>query len=216
MKKELPHYNVGDLYGFNQEIYSDFTLRLGGCAATTACEACIILKKKYGLDRLCPFSTEDIPQADFEAFALQMKPYLRPRLTGIDKLSIYTEGFGAYLSNIGETRLSIEEVPGDIPYENAARRLMGSIDEGIPVPMLVLYHKNPAFREYVWHWFLLNAYDTGEASEEASGARDLSFLSVKTATFGEYEWVSFYDLWNTGFEKKGGMILLHVLPPADA
>ena len=208
MRKELPHYTVGELYGFNQEIYSDFMLRLGGCAATTACEACLILKKEFGMDHLYPYDPDNVTHADFEAFALRMKPYLRPRLTGIDKLSIYTEGFGKYLSDAGETGISIEELPGSTPCGEAARRVIGQIDAGIPIPMLMLYHRDPAFRDYVWHWFLINAYDTGNDAENAAGGTFPDLL-VKTASFGEYGWFSFSALWNTGFEKKGGLILLH-------
>ena len=32
---------------------------------------------------------------------MKMKPYLRPRVNGVNKLWMFTEGFGSYLSNVG-------------------------------------------------------------------------------------------------------------------
>ena len=31
---------------------------------------------------------------------------------------------------------------------------------------------------------------------------------VKIATYGEFHWLSFHELWETGFSRKGGMILI--------
>ena len=51
-------------------------------------------------------------------------------------------------------------------------------------------------KEYVWHWFMLVGY---AQTEEA--------FFVKTATYGEAHWLSLTELWNTGYEERGGMIL---------
>ena len=87
-------------------------------------------------------------------------------------------------------------------FYNQLKELAGEtihIDGGYPVPFLLLHHKNPALKDYVWHWFNLAGY---EAAEEA--------FRVKAVTYGEAEWLDFAELWETGFEKKGGMILLAV------
>ena len=74
--------------------------------------------------------------------------------------------------------------------------LMGQIDKGFPLPCLVLKHKNPMFKDYVWHWFLLTGYDTAGDS-----------CMTKAVTYGEWQWLDMDELWDTGFEKKGGLIL---------
>ena len=48
---------------------------------------------------------------------------------------------------------------------------------------------------YVWHWFLLTGYDDAEK------------FFVKVTTYGESKRVELAELWNTGFERKGGLIL---------
>lgn len=54
--RELPHYEIGGYYGFNQEWYRDFTMNKGGCAATTAAEMCLLFKKYFGIATLYPGS----------------------------------------------------------------------------------------------------------------------------------------------------------------
>ena len=62
---------------------------------------------------------------------------------------------------------------------------------------MMLKHRDKALSDFVWLWFLLVGY------EEADRRR-----SVKTATYGEGMWLDFDHLWNTGFEEKGGMVLI--------
>ena len=35
-------------------------------------------------------------------------------------------------------------------------------------------------------------------------------LMVKAVSYGEYKWFSLKELWDTGYDKKGGMILYHI------
>jgi hypothetical protein len=71
------------------------------------------------------------------------------------------------------------------------------IDEGLPVPFLLLKHKSPRFKNFTWHWFLIVGYE--EKAED---------LQIKIATYGRFHWLSLQELWDTGYEKKGGMIIL--------
>ena len=88
---------------------------------------------------------------------------------------------------------------GTEPYEAAKDAIVQQIDRGCPVPTLVLNHRDKSFRDYVWHWFLLNGYD----------ASDQAFL-VKAVTYGSYEWLDLRALWDTGYERRGGLVLYHV------
>ena len=58
-------------------------------------------------------------------------------------------------------------------------------------------YKNPKFKFLTWHWFLIVGYEEKEND-----------LFVKIATYGNYTWISFNDLWDTGYEEKGGMIII--------
>ena len=199
LKKELSHYTVGEYYGFNQEWYHDFTMNKGGCAATTAAEACLLFKKNFGIDSLYPYDPQNVTFEDFSRFAMAMKPYLRPRLTGVDRLSLYTEGLSRYFHDAGVSRISIQEFSGNETADDAAAVLIRQIDEGYPVPFLLLAHEDRSLYDFIWHWFLINGYEKDETG-----------LKVKAASYGEYVWLDFYHLWDTGSGRKGGMILFHI------
>ena len=64
---------------------------------------------------------------------------------------------------------------------------------------LCLLHKNKAFSDYKWHWFLINGYEI----------RDDKTL-IKAVTYSEYEWLDLKALWDTGHERRGGFVLYHI------
>jgi len=198
MKKELPHFVIGNTYGGNQNWMIDPWMHLGGCAALTACDSCIYLASFQKRKKLYPFDWTKLSKKEYIRFAGMMKPYLRPRAHGVDKVSIYIEGLGAYLSDVGETNLHMEELPGFELYDVAKQRVKEQIDGGVPIPYLLLYHKDANFKDYVWHWFLLNGYD-----ESKDG------MLVKAVTYGGYQWLDFERLWDTGHDTKGGFVLYH-------
>ena len=72
---------------------------MGGCAAATACDSCIYLAKYKGLEQLYPGNVEEMTKEDYISFSMKMKPYLRPRIQGVKKLSMFLEGFDRYLED---------------------------------------------------------------------------------------------------------------------
>ena len=84
--------------------------------------------------------------------------------------------------------------------DEAWEAVVRQIDAGFPVPILVLRHKDPELKDFVWHWFLLIGY-SDEESEETPRRH------VKAVTYGEWAWVDFDRLWDTGYEQKGGLVL---------
>lgn len=196
MKQELPYFYINDSYGSCQNWFSDRMMRLGGCAAVTACDSCVYLTLHKGMGPLYPYRTDPVQKPEYLRFAMEMKPYLRPRWTGIDRLEIFTDGFGAFLRNRGHRALGMEAFSGDLPEDAAAAAVKDRINAGFPVPMLVLKHTDPELKDYVWHWFLLTGYD------EAAGG-----LLVKAVTYGAFRWLDFGRLWNTGDKRTGGLIL---------
>lgn len=199
MKKELDYFWIEDSYGGNQDWFATPMMRLGGCAAETACDSCIYLAKEFGKLDLCPYPIENINKKEYVEFSKKMEPYLKPRMTGINKLDIYIEGFLKYLRDCGEQKIEIDTVSGSSPIVQAKKAVVHQIDNNIPLPCLTLKHKDLRFKDYVWHWFLLTGYEIFEDK-----------TMVKAVTYSEWEWLPLEELWDTGYREKGGLILYSV------
>lgn len=197
---ELDYFNIEELYGGNQELFKNGWMRVGGCAAVTACDTCIYLDMYKGTHGLYPYDNlAALTKQSYEQFAMEMKPYLKPRYSGIDKLSIYIDGFGKYLSDHGADNVHLTGFDGHESYSAARAFVTDRINSGYPVPYLNLRHRDPDFADFVWHWFLLTGYAVFD-----------DVLMVKAVSYGEYVWLDFARLWNTGYTRKGGMISVTV------
>ena len=196
MKKELPHFAVGSDYGGSQDWCTELWMNIGGCAAVTACDSSIFFMLHKGRRELYPYALADISRKDYVDFTDIMKPYLYPREGGVDRLEIYTDGFGRFLRDRGENAISMSPWPGEHDLSETKDTVKKQIDDGWLIPVLTLQHMHPSMREYVWHWYLLNGYDE-------QGER----FFVKAVTFGAWQWLDFGVLWNTGFDRKGGLVL---------
>ena len=196
MKVELPYFFIGNSYGGQQDWLPEYMMRIGGCAAVTACDCCIYFERYKNFRGLYPFDANNVTKENFIKFTDEMKPYLHPRWSGIDKLSIYIDGFEKFLRDHGEKTLQLSGWDGEKNFESTHMILKYQIDNGWLVPCLTLNHKNPALEDYVWHWFLITGY-------EISGGN----FFAKLVSYGIGYWVNFDLLWDTGFDKKGGLIL---------
>ena len=197
MKKELDYFYVDHHYGSNQDILNDLMLRFGGCAALAACDISIFLDIYHGTD-LYPFDCRRITQKDYEAFAAIMKPYLHPRMTGISRLELFTEGFLLYIRNHSKGSLNLTEFAGDNLFSDARDQIIRKIDEGYPLPFLMLYNQHTFLKDFAWHWFVINGYANTESA-----------FYVKAVSYGEFRWFRLSDLWHTGYRRKGGLILIN-------
>ncbi len=196
MKRELEHFSIGASYGGNQDWFPTFMMRVGGCGAETACDSSVYFALHRGLSKIAPANCASLTKQDYIDFAYEMKPYLSPRMSGIDRLDIYIDGYAQFLRDRGETRLTMEPLDGHAPFDAAKAAVKQQIDAGLLIPTLILRHRDKAFEDYVWHWFLLNGYD-----ERESG------FFVKAVTYSEFEWLDFEKLWNTGYDQRGGLVL---------
>lgn len=203
MKRELDYFTIEGTYGGNQEWFTNIVMNIGGCAAATACDCCIYLALRKGVTALYPYAVHELTKKDYVAFSQKMKPYIKPRVSGVKKIEWFIDGFGKYIEDVnvagdGSVGLDMEAFPGERSYEEARNMVRGQIDEGYPVPCLLLRHKMAEkYKDYIWHWFLLVGYeDTGE-----------DFL-VKTATYGGSDVFSLRELWDTGCSEKGGLVRL--------
>ncbi len=196
MKRELEHFKIGDSYGGNQDWFRTFMMRLGGCGAETACDSSLYFAIHMGVEGIYPFDKENLSKDDYVDFAHMMEKYLWPRLSGINRLDIFVDGYTKYLNDRGVTCIGMDMLDGSETYENAAAAVTKQIDSGYPVPILNLNHKEKAFKDYEWHWFLINGYEETDNT-----------LFVKAVTYSGYQWLDFRKLWDTGFANKGGLIL---------
>ena len=211
MKRELAHFFIDGSYGWNQDWFPDFFMRLGGCAAVTACDACVYFALRMGKRDLVPFDPAQITRADYLRLAGQMRRTLGPRMRGVDRLELYQEGFTGYREAIGVREPLADALHGSRPYQEAEAAAIRQIDAGYPIPFLTLRHRNPEFSFYEWHWYLLMGYQRRSAAFPVShapsdSAAPDSFL-VQAVTYGARRWLDLRELWDTGFTEKGGMIL---------
>ena len=199
MKRELEHFMIGASYGGNQDWFRTFMMRMGGCGAETAetaCDSSLYFAIHKGVKGIYPFDPENLSRGEYVDFAHIMEKYLWPRLSGIDKLSIYIDGYSKYLDDRGITCVSMDTLDGSEPYEKAAAAVKKQIDAGYPIPTLILNHKDRSLKDYIWHWFLINGYDENEDT-----------MMVKTVTYSGYQWFDLRKIWDTGYSNKGGFVL---------
>ncbi|MCH3950500.1 MAG: hypothetical protein LKE33_06155 [Acidaminococcus sp.] len=197
MQKELPYFSIEGAFGGSQAWFiNDNWMKIGGCAAVTACDCSIYFSLYKNRPLAYPGARKEMTRREYIALGMKMKPYLRPRFMGIDRLEIYEEGFSHYLEDQGVRDIVITGFDGSRPYEDALAVVKKQIDAGWPVPVLTLKHREPSFANLVWHWYLLTGYDNFE-----------DVCAVKVTTYGTWRWLDLKELWHTGHRRKGGLIL---------
>ena len=164
------------------------------------------------LTKLYPFDLEKISKADYKKFSKQMKPYLKPRIEGVSDLQIFVDGYQKYLTDQGESRLSMKALSSYEPFDKLKAAVVEQINLELPLPFLVLQHKNKKLDDYSWHWFWITGYDDkADNNPDQDQAEDGgSDLMVKVISYGKPAWLSLYDLYNSGFDRKGGLILFEL------
>ena len=204
-RNELPYFNIGRHYGGNQRWFLDFWMHIGGCGALTMCDLMIYMALHRAKPECIPFDAARLTRKEYIRFGMQMKPYLRPRETGIKDLETFICGAEDYLRSSCIEGIRLEGFSGEQPYEDAEQLLKNQIDAGMPVPMLMLNHRNKEFGFFEWHWFLLVGYE----DRQVAGAK---VCYAKAATYGKAHWLRFDHFWDTGEEERGGLIIVRENP----
>ena len=197
MKRELPYFEINHSFGGNQNWFFDPWMRIGGCGALTMCDLMIYMAAFHQKPECYPYDIANLSKKDYRRFGMLMKPYLRPRETGIKDLPTFIEGAEYFLQYSEIEGISFEAFDGHRPLDDAKAAVIRSIDAGLPVPMLMLNHTDPKFDFFEWHWFLIVGY------EQTAGK-----LNIKTATYGKARWLDFDAFWETGHEERGGLVLV--------
>ena len=207
MEKKLDFFYIGESYGGNQDWCFDHMMQLGGCGAITACDSSIYLALHHGKKSLYSGNLEKLDQDEYLYFTEEMKKYLHPRWSGIDKPELYVEGYQNFLKEHQEENLMMTIVSGEENVAKVKECIVEQIDKNLPVPILILNHQNPEMDDYIWHWFLLIGYCYQGDDPLAEG----NDFQVQTVTYSEAAWVSLEALWETGYKTKGGFIKYHLL-----
>lgn len=202
MKKVLDYFSIDGSYGGNQEWFSNVVMYIGGCGAATACDSCIYFARYQNMELLYPFDVTRLTKENYKRFSQIMKPYIRPRMGGVRKLEWYIDGLERYIHDVNQKnhtdiKISMDAFSGEEDWRLAREAVRTQIDHGQPVPYLMLKHQDEEqFKDFIWHWFLVVGYEETEND----------FLII-AATYGEAVRLPLKELWNTGYEEKGGLIL---------
>ena len=68
-KKELEYFFVEESYGGNQDLFTDVTMRDGGCGAIAACESCIYFARTNDMRNLYPHPIQEISWNEYHYFS---------------------------------------------------------------------------------------------------------------------------------------------------
>lgn len=196
-EKNIDYFEIEGTPGGNQEWCTDFWMYLGGCGALAACDLSICLARNYGLAECYPGDADNLTRKEYVDFSTEMKPYIHPRVGGVTKLSMFTDGCGQYLRDCGYFA-AFETLDGNNTYEEAEAFVMNALERNLPVIYLMLRHRDKEFKDLNWHWFCITGYRVEEKEK----------VYLNYHTYGEALSVNFKRLWNTGMYKRGGIVAL--------
>ena len=170
-------------------------MHIGGCAALTTCDVMIYCALHKGKPELYPHDIKNLSRKDYKKFGMFMKLYLQPRKGGIKDLETFMNGVKLYLEDSDAEYAKLRALDGHESFEMARDNIKAQIDNEIPVAYLMLKHQDKKFDFFEWHWFLVNGYE-----EKEDG------FYIKVATYGAAHWLKLDELWDTGFDEKGGVV----------
>lgn len=200
MKKELKYFKIGNSFGGSQSWFLDPWMHIGGCGALTMCDFLLYMACCKGNGEWYPYDPDRLTRRDYRKFGMSMKPYLRPRESGIKDLKTFVDGARVYMEDCEIEGIDLETIDGNRPYEEAEEAIRTSIDSDMPVAMLMLKNQHRELNFFEWHWFLIIGYE--DTDDHTS-----SDFKIKVATYGKEHWLPLQDMWETGEEEKGGLVL---------
>ena len=195
-KKELEYFNIESSYGGNQRWMRDWWMHIGGCAALTVCDFSIYCALHKKRQQLYPYDVKNLSKKDYKKFAMSVKLYLQPRKGGIKELDTFINGARLYFEDMEAEDIALRAVNGDESIDVARSSIMAQIDAGVPAAYLMLKHKDKKFDFFEWHWFIINGYDDREDG-----------FYIRAATYGAAHWLKLEELWDTGFDERGGIVV---------
>ena len=68
MEKELDYFEIDGEFGGNQDWFRNVVMKMGGCAAATACDSCIYFSMHQGNEKLYPFDISNVTKEEYIHF----------------------------------------------------------------------------------------------------------------------------------------------------
>ena len=197
MKTELDFIKINGYYGGDQHWYPDMFMRMAGCSAVCASEACAYLALHFPhLRKLYPYDPENITKEEFIRFMITMFKYVTPGFMGMRSIKRFKRCFTEY-ANAADADVRLTLLDGEADEAAAKEFVTRGLDAGYCVLNLLLTHKDSELDELTWHWFTLTGYEkTGDD------------MRVDFATWGKKHTLDFSRLWNTGTQSRGGMVII--------
>lgn len=190
----IDYFKIEGIPGGCQDWFADYWMHVGGCSVLAACDIAICLAGNLGFADCCPHDPHNMTKAGYIEFGIQMKSYIRPRIGGVTKTGIFTKGFGRYLRDCGY-KAEFAVCGGEEDYVKACRFVKAALNRNLPIAYLMLRHKDNAFKNISWHWFMITGY---EIKKER--------MLLQYHTYGGVYKVDFERMWHTGRHFKGGMV----------
>lgn len=197
--RELDYFTLGGGTGGNQQWFGDPVMAIGGSALVTACDLNIYLALRTGRRSLYPFDFSVFSAKEYVKFAKVMKDYIKPKLSVLDDIEAYVEGLKRYWMEHGGYGLGAYAVPGSAGADVAAGAMISQIDKGLPVPILLMKHRDKGFDKFMKTWFMIIGYNIIR-----------NRFWGRAVLRGKAYWVDMIALWNTGLEPKGGLVVAEI------
>ncbi len=145
--KRLDYFTIEEAYGGSQDWFTNVVMNIARMRRCDCLRQLYLLCPPYGHGRALSFDKMHLNKEEYKQFSQIMKPYIRPRVGGVKKLEWYMEGFQRYIQDVNDkTGAGIQDcmegLKGSHSYEEAAEKIRRQIDAGLPVPYLMLRHKN--------------------------------------------------------------------------
>ena len=92
---------------------------------------------------------------------LEMFSRMTPKIMGYPYAGKWGRAFRDYAAGRG-VHITADVYDHWTDWREAFRFIREHIDAGVPVPMLVLYHRAPEMQDEIWHWILVTGYTEPE------------------------------------------------------
>ena len=161
-------------YGGSQDWFPDGWKRMSGCGATAGAGAAAVLglfdgvvgSGKHGEDPDAGIALDRFPKDAYVDLMLEMFSRMTPKMMGYPYAGKWGRAFRTYAAEHG-AHIEADVYDHWTDWKEAFAFVREHIDAGVPVPMLVLYHRAPEMQDEIWHWILVTGYTLPDEADEA-------------------------------------------------
>lgn len=164
-------------YGGDQDWFSREIQRKAGCASVAGANLAAYYAANFaGASSLYKGSANPFRKDEYISAMEDMYRYMTPGPVGFPYPERFASQFGAFAESRGvsvKPRLFMKAKG----YEKCADFVRAALDEGHPVPLLILHHRAARLTDDNWHWVTITGWldgpDGGDVVFSDCGSRDL-------------------------------------------